>query len=209
MLLARQLTVLALAASRWCGQQGVPQINGQLVETNVRSVEELMNRLSRAYAIGTGLLRNAVITGSISTQSFVSSALQRDWSYNIYLPDNYDTSNHAYPVVYLLHGNGGNEDSWDEGIRVIDGLIQVGKIPPVIAIAPASGGSWWVDTLEPFETAIIQDLIPPVDAAYQYRQGAWGKSFSWLFDGWLRCSKVCSSLPEGVWHSNNFKSCHL
>ena len=41
-----------------------------------------------------------------------SEALGSAWSYSIYLPPDYDTSEREYPVVYMLHGIGGSHTAW-------------------------------------------------------------------------------------------------
>ena len=40
-----------------------------------------------------------------------SKAMKRDVGYNIYLPPDYESSGRRYPVIYWLHGSGGNESS--------------------------------------------------------------------------------------------------
>ncbi|MEZ4763913.1 MAG: alpha/beta hydrolase-fold protein [Calditrichia bacterium] len=44
---------------------------------------------------------------------FHSATLDRDWRYKIYLPEGYDSTEVSYPVIYLLHGSGGDENAWD------------------------------------------------------------------------------------------------
>lgn len=113
------------------------------------------------------LLASVCFAGSISTQQFFSQELGRGWKYKVYLPDGYATSNLNYPVLYLLHGSGGDESAWDFGFSILDDLIAQKKIPPAIAIAPASGTSWWVDGRETFETAFFDNLIPEVENKYR------------------------------------------
>jgi hypothetical protein len=58
----------------------------------------------------------------------------------------------------LLHGNGNNETSWFDDSRAqaqLDALIASRQIPPVIAISPDAGLSWYVNRREPFATAFI------------------------------------------------------
>jgi enterochelin esterase family protein len=48
----------------------------------------------------------------------------------IYTPPNYDKSNKKYPVLYLLHGGGGDEEVWISRGRanyILDNLIAAGK----------------------------------------------------------------------------------
>ena len=56
---------------------------------------------------------------------------------NVILPAEYSESK-TYPVVYLLHGIGGDENEWKEAgpEYIIGNLIAEGKLPPVIAVLP-------------------------------------------------------------------------
>ena len=57
----------------------------------------------------------------------------------VYLPANYQTSNKTYPVLYLLHGSGGDENSWEEAgraIQILDNLIAQGKCVPMVVVMP-------------------------------------------------------------------------
>jgi len=103
-------------------------------------------------------------------RTFASEALSRDYAYNVYLPDGYDTSGLSYPVLYLLHGSGGSENSWlgDAALpQIADRLIESGAIPPAIIVMPGSR-SWWVDGYnEMAETAFLNDLIPHIEANWR------------------------------------------
>ena len=73
-----------------------------------------------------------------------------------------------YPVLYLLHGNGGNLHSWMKDGRIqptLDALIEKGEIPPAIVVMPDAGTTWFVDRKEKMETAFLSDLIPDVERA--------------------------------------------
>lgn len=50
--------------------------------------------------------------GEVFLQSFQSATLGRDYAYTVYLPDAYRSSALKFPVLYLLHGAGGNENEW-------------------------------------------------------------------------------------------------
>src|SRR5688500_8372811 len=53
--------------------------------------------------------------GSVVDGTFHSAALGVDKHYLVYLPAGYDASpDRRYPVVYLLHGLGGDETNWIE-----------------------------------------------------------------------------------------------
>ncbi len=57
----------------------------------------------------------------------------------VYTPPGYHTSTARYPVLYLLHGGGGDEDAWDTMGRaniIMDNLLAAGKIKPMIVVMP-------------------------------------------------------------------------
>ena len=98
-----------------------------------------------------------------------SRVLKRSWLYSVYLPAGYEHSNATYPTLYLLHARGGDTTSWLKGgIRqILDALIAAAEIPALIAIMPAAAESYYVDGLEPFETAFIKDLVPEIDERFR------------------------------------------
>ncbi|MBL8133183.1 MAG: esterase family protein [Anaerolineae bacterium] len=114
-------------------------------------------------------------------ESFFSDTLHRDFRYNIILPAGYDQSGERYPVIYLLHGRGDTGTAWLRVHDTLDALIASGEIPPVIAVLPdmpsSSRASYYVDSqytgtlyqAEQVETAVMQDLIPHIDATYRTR----------------------------------------
>ncbi|HEV8332485.1 MAG TPA: alpha/beta hydrolase family protein [Steroidobacteraceae bacterium] len=108
--------------------------------------------------------------GVIVSREFDSPALQRKWTYAVYLPDGYETSTLRYPVLYLLHGHGQNLYDWANSGHIqqtADALIAHGDMPPAIIVMPDAGTTWYVDRKEKMETAVIHDLIG--DAEHTFR----------------------------------------
>jgi enterochelin esterase family protein len=57
----------------------------------------------------------------------------------VYTPPGYETSSTRYPVLYLMHGAGGNESSWVTAGRanvILDNLIAQSKARPMIVVMP-------------------------------------------------------------------------
>lgn len=57
----------------------------------------------------------------------------------VYLPAGYDTNKGKYPVLYLLHGSGGDEQAWIElgrTAQILDKQIAAGKAKPMIVVMP-------------------------------------------------------------------------
>jgi len=93
--------------------------------------------------------------------------------YNVYLPDGYAQSEARYPVIYFLHGAGGNENSDARGFSaLIARMVHEGKIPPVICVFPNGGTSGYQDhpgEKVMVETLIVKELLPLIDRRYRTR----------------------------------------
>ena len=100
----------------------------------------------------------------------------------VYLPPHY-TSDQKYPVLYLLHGIGGNEREWSGYVHadaIVDNLITGGKATPMIVVmpngralandrAPAPDQTFTPQNAEgfaKFERDLLDCLIPAVQAKY-------------------------------------------
>jgi enterochelin esterase-like enzyme len=99
--------------------------------------------LTSVFIIGGGqadLYRvNDVPHGSVTRRWYDSPGLGRDRRITIYTPPGYETSDQAYPVLYLLHGAGGDEEAWIElgrAAQIMDNLIAQGKAKPMIVVMP-------------------------------------------------------------------------
>lgn len=77
--------------------------------------------------------------GSVTARWYHSKGLDATRRMNVYTPAGYETSRKKYPVLYLLHGSGGDEDEWKNfgrACQIIDNLIAQGKAEPMIVVMP-------------------------------------------------------------------------
>ena len=75
--------------------------------------------------------------GSVSKVWYNSPTLGMDRRLTIYTPPGYETSGKSYPVFYLLHGMGGDENAWTElgrASQILDNLIASGEAEPMIVV---------------------------------------------------------------------------
>ena len=68
-----------------------------------------------------------------------SQSMKRDAGWNIYLPPGYETGTARYPVIYWLHGAGGDESSGVSVAAELEKAITSGQIPPAILVFPNGG----------------------------------------------------------------------
>jgi putative tributyrin esterase len=99
--------------------------------------------------------------------SFHSAALGREMPYRILLPARYDASSRRYPVLYLLHGLGGNYRDWHMKTH----LAEYAAPLQLIIVMPDAGDSWYTNSAgtpqDKFEDYIVKDLIPQIDKTYR------------------------------------------
>ena len=96
----------------------------------------------------------------------------------IYLPPSYDKDNKNYPVLYLLHGSGGDEMAWsDLGFinRVMDNLIAEGKAEPMIVVMPNGNPSKQAEAGETSENLSYMPVM--TNTLPDYKAGKFEASF--------------------------------
>lgn len=80
---------------------------------------------------------NDVPHGTVSKVWYHSPTLDMDRRLTVYTPAGYESSGKRYPVFYLLHGMGGDENAWTElgrAAQILDNLIAEGKAEPMIVV---------------------------------------------------------------------------
>ncbi|HHU35301.1 MAG TPA: esterase [Bacteroidetes bacterium] len=77
--------------------------------------------------------------GTLSKVWYPSPAYGSERRMYVYTPYGYGESNKKYPVLYLQHGGGGDEDAWTSlgrACQIMDNLIARGKAVPMIIVMP-------------------------------------------------------------------------
>lgn len=116
--------------------------------------------------------------GNITTTWYHSDVLNADRRMTVYTPPCYDKSDKSYPVLYLLHGSGGDENAWNELghiARVMDNLIAEGKAKPAIVVMPNGNASKQAAPSETFENLNYKPVMTNMLPAY--KNGAYEESF--------------------------------
>lgn len=82
--------------------------------------------------------------GTVRRMWYNSPTLKMDRRLTVYTPAGYETSGKRYPVFYLLHGAGGDEEAWinlGRTSQILDNLIAQGKAEPMIVVM-TNGNAW-------------------------------------------------------------------
>lgn len=122
--------------------------------------------------------REGIPHGRLAMIEYDSKTVGTRRKMQVYTPPGY-TEDEKYPVLYLLHGIGGDETEWQRFARpgvMLDNLIADGKAVPMIVVMP-NGRAQENDRAEgdvfasapafaKFERDLLDDVIPAIEARY-------------------------------------------
>ena len=128
--------------------------------------------------LGFDIVREGIPHGKIDTITYNSKTVGVKRRALIYTPPGY-SKNKKYPVLYLLHGIGGDEKEWfNQGQPqvILDNLYAEKKVEPMIVVLPngramkddrATGDVYGkAAAFATFEQDLLKDLIPYVEKTY-------------------------------------------
>jgi enterochelin esterase-like enzyme len=120
----------------------------------------------------------AVPHGDVRINTYDSKAMGVTRTVWVYTPPGYDKGNTRYPVLYLLHGAGGNENNWITVGRanlILDNLIADGRAKPMVIVMPLARAEQsdnvsarkTVADRNAFEKDLLGDIIPMIEKTYR------------------------------------------
>lgn len=183
----------------------------------VRDIAMLSNYFVVPGERGDLMLPHDVPHGSVEKVWYDSPALGGSRRMTVYTPAGYNVSeDKEYPVLYLLHGMGGDEDAWVElgrAVQILDNLIASGKAMPMIVVMPngnalkkaAPGfteeglyipeGSHSVDPALSFEKA-FPEIIKFVEDNYKAKKSKEARAIAGLSMGGGHAWRISMNMPE-------------
>lgn len=130
-------------------------------------------------------LTGGALRGRLEAFEYDSAVTGTRRKAQVYLPPGY-APGRKYPVLYLLHGIGGNEHEWTGYVKahaVVDNLVAEGKAVPMIVVFP-NGRALPDDSIPKnafspenvagfaaFERDLFEFLIPAIEAKYAVETG--------------------------------------
>ncbi|QDT15563.1 alpha/beta hydrolase [Alienimonas californiensis] len=151
--------------------------------------------------------REDIPHGKLETIEYDSKTVGTTRKMRVYTPPGY-SSDKKYPVLYLLHGIGGDETEWTRFAQpnvLLDNLIADGKAKPMLVVMP-NGRAQKNDRAEGdvfasapafavFERDLLDDVIPAIESRYSVKTD--------------RESRALAGLSMGGGQSLNFGLSHL
>ncbi|MBE5778804.1 MAG: esterase family protein [Clostridiales bacterium] len=141
--------------------------------------------------------------------TYYSTTCEKERKFNLYLPVGY-TEDKEYPVLYLLHGIGGDHREWTSGKPevIVGNLVASGKAKEMIIVTPnikafhkdtvATGGYGpeMYAGFDNFINEITVDIMPYMAANYSVAEGRENTAIAGLSMGGRVALYVGLSLPE-------------
>ncbi|MEE4285639.1 MAG: alpha/beta hydrolase-fold protein [Mariniphaga sp.] len=149
----------------------VPLLSGLIVNSQI---------VNEPVPAGFDVVRSEIPHGKIDTVTYYSNTVGNNRSAVIYTPPGFSNAE-KYPVLYLLHGIGGDEFEWLNGGKpqvIFDNLYAENKLEPMIVVMPngramkddrATGNVFAPEKQEAFarfEKDLLNDVIPFVEKNY-------------------------------------------
>jgi enterochelin esterase-like enzyme len=196
---------------------GVPMLD-PLNKTVTRDGAWIQSRLMVSGGLGDIIDVKPVPHGDLKAVWYDSPTVGKDQRRMfIYTPPNYDKSNKKYPVLYLLHGGGGDEEVWISRGRanyILDNLIAAGKAQPMIVVItngdvnntgapldrPANlpkKDNTGIGAMAAglFETSLVKDVIPYIEGNYRVISDAEHRAITGFSMGGYQTQNITNSNP--------------
>jgi enterochelin esterase-like enzyme len=128
--------------------------------------------------------------GDVRIIYFKAESLGKVCRMRIYFPPGYESSKDNYPVLYLIHGAGEDDEGWTTGGManiIMDNLIAQGKAKPMIVVMPTYQGlastapaAAVQENYPLFAKSFAQDILPFVEKTYRVIAAPESRAFGGL-----------------------------
>ena len=153
--------------------------------------------------------------GSVHKVWYDSKKMGMHRRMTIYTPAGYETSGQRYPVLYLLHGMGGDENAWSElgrAVQILDNMIASGEAEPMIVVMPngnagleAAPGESSLGMVQPFVNLPeakasfaehFPEIVEYVDSNYRTRAEKKSRAIAGLSMGGGHSFEISKNNPD-------------
>ncbi len=164
--------------------------------------------------------------GTVSKVWYPSATAGFDRRLTVYTPAGYETSKAKYPVLYVLHGIGGDEDAWvtqGRATQILDNLIARGEAKPMIVVftngniaceaAPLENADGYVNptmslpkTMEGTFESAFPEIVKFIDSRYRTIAKKQGRAICGLSMGGFHTLYTTLNNPDMFNYSGMFSA---
>ncbi|MFX0557782.1 alpha/beta hydrolase [Maribacter sp. CXY002] len=176
----------------------------------------IMNMLQIPGEGASVYLANDVPHGTVHSVWYDSPTLNCTRRMHVYLPPGYESSDKEYPVLYLLHGGGGDEECWLSRGRtnfILDNLIAGGKAEAMIVVMPngnpdtpaaplsrnptvKSEGGIGSMASQRYEKSLVNDIVPFIEKNYRVMATPEKRAVAGFSMGGYQTQNITNANPE-------------
>lgn len=131
----------------------------------IRDIATINNIFIVGNGIGDDYMVQNVPHGNVSKVWYSSPTLGMEQRrMTVYTPAGYEEGKQKYPVLYLLHGAGGDENAWSElgrATQILDNLIAKGLVKPMIVVMPNGNGAQQAAPGEAYGNMVKPSFMQP------------------------------------------------
>lgn len=167
--------------------------------------------------------------GTVSKRWYTSPNLKSTRRLTVYTPAAYENNQLTYPVLYLMHGAGGDENAWMElgrAAQIMDNLIAQGKAKPMIVVmtngnadqtaTPGESSEGFVkpifmrpDIFSGKTEAAFGDIIQFVESNYRVKKEKAYRAIAGLSMGGMHSLVISANYPNTFDYVGVFSSAML
>ena len=169
-----------------------------------RAVSSFRFHVSSSLLLLVGLLRPdlAHATGHAECHTLPSRVMHGEVPYCVLLPPSYDKDKtRRYPVLYFLHGLGGNEQMFvDSGAwNLTEDMWEQRKLGEYVIVTPAGDTSFYInshDGRHPYEDFLVEEFLPSVERHYRIKAGRASRGIAGISMGGYGALHMAFRHPE-------------
>ena len=141
-------------------------------------------------------------TGRAECVSVPSKILERAVPYCVLLPPSYDTEKtRRYPILYLLHGLGDNEQMLvhSGGMNLVEDLWEQHELGEFLIVTPAGGASFYINSRDGqrrYEDFFLQEFMPGVEKRYRAQAGRGSRGIAGISMGGYGALHIAFRHPQ-------------
>ncbi len=167
--------------------------------------------------------------GTVSKRWYTSPNLKSTRRLTVYTPAAYENNQLTYPVLYLMHGAGGDENAWMElgrAAQIMDNLIAQGKAKPMIVVmtngnadqtaTPGESSEGFVKpifmrpaTFSGMTEAAFGDIIQFIESNYRVKKEKASRAIAGLSMGGMHSLVISANYPNTFDYVGVFSSAML
>lgn len=151
--------------------------------------------------------------GAVAKITYYSKSLGRFRRMHIYTPPGYEANQEKYPIFYLLHGSGDNDNAWTTVGRagfILDNMIAAGKVKPMVVVMPAGhtsantsmrrrgqgGTPGQAQPRDEFGEDFVNDVMPYAESHYRVLTDQSHRAIAGLSMGGMQTRSIVLGNPD-------------